>query len=294
MNKMVSNSLKLEEVDDICRKIDEISQKICVEMPYTYYLKLATVYFSKGEYKKSLKMLNLAEDLAEEDAPSLPEIWLNKVEIFKTLGKNNDAIKYYKKYFEIYPNDTKVISEFIDFSKVLFKLSEKSEVAEVLENIGSASAAVKLLKEIDKMKRGFLSHSTPIRILHVDDEPSDLEITRMLLRRESKEKFEIVGVLSAMEALGKLTKERFDVIVSDYKAPGMDGLEFLEAVRKSEKCADIPFILFTGKGGEEVAVEGFSKGASGYINKAGGPKQVPKLVCAIIDLMEERKEKCGG
>jgi len=88
----------------------------------------------------------------------------------------------------------------------------------------------------------------PIRILHVDDEPSHLEITRVYLKRETKDNFEIVSVLSAKEALDKLENEYFDVIVSDYKMPEMNGLEFLGAVQRNEKSADIPFVLFTGVG----------------------------------------------
>lgn len=45
--------------------------------------------------------------------------------------------------------------------------------------------------------------------------------------------------------------------------PGMDGVEFLEAVRATS--ADVPFILFTGKGSEEVAAEALDAGATGYL-----------------------------
>ena len=103
-----------------------------------------------------------------------------------------------------------------------------------------------------KMKNGLVygyESAMPIRILHVDDEPSHLEITRTYLKREAKDDFEIVSVLSAKEALDKLENEYFDVIVSDYKMPEMNGLAFWGAVRRNEKSADIPFVLFTGAGG---------------------------------------------
>ena len=119
------------------------------------------------------------------------------------------------------------------------------------------------------VSRSNFLNPAPIRVLHVDDEPSDLEITRVLLRREGKEDFEISSVLSAEAALEILESEHFDAIISDYKMPRMDGMEFLEEVRKSRKHAQIPFILFTGKGGEEVAKEAFKKGADSYIPKAG-------------------------
>ena len=67
------------------------------------------------------------------------------------------------------------------------------------------------------------SMSRQIWILHVDDEPADLEITRILLQREGKDNFEITSVLSAEKALEKLENEYFDVVIADYKLPGMDG-----------------------------------------------------------------------
>ncbi len=130
--------------------------------------------------------------------------------------------------------------------------------------------------------------SKRIRILHVDDEPTDLEITRIFLRRGGNEDFEIVSVLSAKEALKRLREEHFDVIVCDYKMPMMNGLELLEELRWNGST--VPFILFTGKGGEKVAKEAFNKGADNYITKDGGPiTQCNKLARAIRGLVKAEK-----
>jgi CheY-like chemotaxis protein len=130
--------------------------------------------------------------------------------------------------------------------------------------------------------------SKRIRILHVDDEPTDLEITRIFLRRGENDDFEIVSVLSAKEALKRLREEHFDVIVCDYKMPMMNGLELLEELRWNGST--VPFILFTGKGGEEVAKEAFNKGADNYITKDGGPiTQCNKLARAIRGLVKAEK-----
>jgi len=127
--------------------------------------------------------------------------------------------------------------------------------------------------------------SRPIRVLHVDDEPADLEITKILLKRYAKTDFKIVSILSAEEALKKLEREDFDAVISDYQMPGMNGMEFLEAVRKSGKHASIPFVLFTGKGGAEVAAEAFNKGADRYIAKNGNPtSQCNELAHTIQEL----------
>jgi len=119
----------------------------------------------------------------------------------------------------------------------------------------------------------------------VDDELTHLKTTRIFLKRVAKGDFEIVSVLSAEEALEKLETEDFDVVVSDYKMPGMDGIEFLEAVRKGDKYANTPFIIFTGMGGAEVAKEALKKGAERYITKRGDPStQSSALARAIYEL----------
>ena len=147
------------------------------------------------------------------------------------------------------------------------------------------------------MPNGFLSmcsnpNSATIRILHVDDEPEDLEITRIFLKRVWRENFEIVSVLSVREALEKLESEHFDVVISDYQMPDMNGIEFLEVVRKSEKYADTPFIIFTGRGGEEIAKDALNRGADGYIDKMGNPaRQCNELARVINESVMERRRK---
>jgi len=86
-----------------------------------------------------------------------------------------------------------------------------------------------------------------------------------------------------------LDKEDFDVIVSDYQMPRMDGLEFLEVVRE-EKESDIPFIIFTGKGREEVAIKALNLGADRYLQKGGSPKsQYDVLAKAVLQEVEHHK-----
>ena len=129
-----------------------------------------------------------------------------------------------------------------------------------------------------------------IRILHVDDEPADLEIARLFLKREGNDGFEISDVLSAEEALAKLERDHFDVIVSDYRMPVMDGLEFLEAVRRT--VGGVPFILFSGMPEPEIREVALNKGADRYISKGGNPAgQCNELARAIRELVKEREEK---
>jgi PAS domain S-box-containing protein len=106
-----------------------------------------------------------------------------------------------------------------------------------------------------------------IRVLYVDDEPDLLEISKLLL--EESGDFSVATVGSAPAALELLNKEHFDAIISDYQMPGMDGIRLLVEVRKH--LGKIPFILFTGKGREEIVIEALNNGADFYLQKGGEP-----------------------
>ena len=87
-------------------------------------------------------------------------------------------------------------------------------------------------------------------LLYVDDEPALLEIGQLFL--EGTGEFTVRTVESGGEALDLLGRASFDAIISDYQMPGMDGIELLKAVRKTS--GNIPFILFTGRGREEIVI----------------------------------------
>ncbi|PWR73254.1 hypothetical protein DK846_05370 [Methanospirillum lacunae] len=106
------------------------------------------------------------------------------------------------------------------------------------------------------------------RVLYVDDEPTLLEIGKLYL--EQKWKFVVTTVQSANDALDFLILNQYDAIVSDYQMPGMDGIELLHEIRS--RYSDLPFILFTGRGREEVVIKALNAGADFYLQKGGKPK----------------------
>jgi PAS domain S-box-containing protein len=107
-----------------------------------------------------------------------------------------------------------------------------------------------------------------IAVLCVDDESAHLEITKRFLEEHGE--LAVTTALSAQEALMMMETNRFDAVVSDYQMPGMDGIAFLRAVRP--KNPYLPFILFTGKGREEVVIEAFTSGTDFYLQKGGKPE----------------------
>ncbi len=82
----------------------------------------------------------------------------------------------------------------------------------------------------------------------------------------------VASAFSVQEAIKKIAEEKFDVIVSDFEMPIKNGLEFLKELKT--RNIDIPFILFTGKGREEIAIQALNLGAAGYINKHGSVETV--------------------
>ncbi len=104
----------------------------------------------------------------------------------------------------------------------------------------------------------------PIRVLCVDDEPGLADLTALFLERFD-EQFSTETATSAQEGLAFLEQNDVDCIVSDHDMPGMDGLEFLQAVRATNP--DLPFILFTGRGSEDIASDAISAGVSDYMQK---------------------------
>lgn len=125
-------------------------------------------------------------------------------------------------------------------------------------------------------------------VLFVDNEPDFLEQAKIFLERED-DRLAVETAVSAEEGLQKLAVNDYDAIVSDYRMPEMDGLEFLETVR-GERSSDIPFIIFTGRGREEVAMDALNLGADRYLQKGGSPKsQYGVLAEAIVDEVRHRQ-----
>lgn len=119
-----------------------------------------------------------------------------------------------------------------------------------------------------------------IRILHVDDDLTLLEVSKQIIQNMNSE-FNIDFAASVDEAFSKLATDCYDIIISDYDMPLKNGLEFLKEIK--QLGWEIPFIVFTGKGREEVAIQALNLGADGYYNKQGSPETVyGELVHGIL------------
>lgn len=123
----------------------------------------------------------------------------------------------------------------------------------------------------------------PVRVLHVDDDPAFADLTATLLE-QAGDGLEVTTAGDVDAALDLLAVQRFDCIVSDYDMPGRNGIEFLETIRESGD--DVPFILFTGKGSEEIASRAVSAGVDDYLQKETGTEQYTVLANRIGNYVE--------
>jgi PAS domain S-box-containing protein len=125
-----------------------------------------------------------------------------------------------------------------------------------------------------------------IDVLLIDDEPQILELTKFFLEREGK--FEAETALSGRIALDMMVHRTYDAVVSDYQMPELDGLELLKILRAQGN--DVPFVLFTGRGREDVAIDALNNGADYYIQKGGDPKsQFAELAHMIGQSVQQRR-----
>ena len=125
----------------------------------------------------------------------------------------------------------------------------------------------------------------PLRILHVDDEENQLEFTKIFLEQIDKD-VKIKSVLTPEEAFKLQEEDSFDCIISDYKMLNMNGIELVEKLRER---SDVPFILYTGKGSEEVAEKAFNAGVDDYLRKEAEPTHYQVLAKRIRHTVEKHR-----
>lgn len=123
-------------------------------------------------------------------------------------------------------------------------------------------------------------------ILYVDDEPDMLELGKKSL--EETGDFLLDTALSARDGLLLLDGKNYDAVISDFQMTRMDGIAFLKEIRG--RYRDMPFILFTGKGREEVVIEALNAGADFYLQKGGHPEaQFAELAHKVRQAVRRRQ-----
>ena len=127
-----------------------------------------------------------------------------------------------------------------------------------------------------------------IKVLYVDDEPVLLEIAKIFL--EKSQEFSIDVTTSVQDIINSEKLKSYDAIISDYQMAGMDGITFLKHIHA--EFGDIPFIIFTGKGREDVVIAALNNGADYYVNKGIDPRsRFDELSANIKKAVRRRQER---
>ncbi|MDB5969232.1 MAG: cheY [Hydrocarboniphaga sp.] len=118
------------------------------------------------------------------------------------------------------------------------------------------------------------------RILIVDDMPSIRDFTRAILGELGLNKVD--EAKDGQEALGMLNAMRYDLLISDWNMPRLDGLGLLKAVRASETMKAMPVIMLTGETSRENVEEAIGLGVAGFVAKPFKPQSLMAAIRRVI------------
>ncbi len=127
-----------------------------------------------------------------------------------------------------------------------------------------------------------------IRLLHVEDDDAFADLTGEYLSRVAPE-ITHHSVTTVTDARRRYEQSPFDAVVCDHDLPDGTGIDFLEHVRSDDE--EFPFILFTGKGSEEIASEAISAGVTDYLQKRGGSDQYEMLANRVRNAVDRHHLK---
>lgn len=117
------------------------------------------------------------------------------------------------------------------------------------------------------------------RILVVDDEPT---IRDLLSRTLALAEYEVDVAADGPAALERLRQYPYDLLITDLKMPGMDGLTVIREAQRYQ--SNLPIIIITGYSSESSAIEALNLGVSGYLTK---PFRVPRVLAAAAKALGE-------
>ncbi len=129
-----------------------------------------------------------------------------------------------------------------------------------------------------------MSAGSRARVLIVDDEPSVLLETSGALKRQ----YDVLTAPSAEEAEALLARERVDLLLTDLRLPGKDGLHLLETAKAQNP--DLPVVIMSGHGTIEEAVRATRMGAADFVEKPFGPERLRVTVERALELRELKRE----
>lgn len=130
-----------------------------------------------------------------------------------------------------------------------------------------------------------MSESDIIRVLVVDDEESMRRFLQILLEKEG---YAVVCASSGDEAVQRIEAEPFDVLITDLKMPGMNGVALLEKARELDPS--LPVVILTAYGSDAAAIEAMEKGAFQFVEKKAKNDELALVVRNALNMRHLREE----
>ena len=124
------------------------------------------------------------------------------------------------------------------------------------------------------------------RILVIDDEVDMLMLLRMII--EENTGYQVETTNSPTEGIKLLMEENFDLVITDLKMPGMDGIELFDEFK--EHKPEIPVIMITAYGSPETADEAMKKGVADFITKPFRKDTILFTIERVLELARVKKE----
>jgi PAS domain S-box-containing protein len=128
--------------------------------------------------------------------------------------------------------------------------------------------------------------NSSIRILYLEDNPVDVELSRAVLEKDGL-KYEMTVVDTREDYVAALEAGGHDLILADYQLPSFDGMAALEIAR--ENYSWLPFIFVSGAMGEEIATESLKRGATDYVLKERLARLPGSMRRALVEAEERRR-----
>jgi len=130
--------------------------------------------------------------------------------------------------------------------------------------------------------------TNPYRILIIEDDPNDVEL--ILLGFSKHDEFFADIATSGEEGLDKASKTRYDLVSVDFALPGISGIDVLEEIRRADQ--DVPVVMVTGRGTEELQVVAYEKFATSFVIKSvDSLRSLPTIFEALIAEARFRSEE---
>jgi DNA-binding response OmpR family regulator len=145
-----------------------------------------------------------------------------------------------------------------------------------------------LVKDKDSVVASLKGDNPMVRILVIEDDEEMRSLLEDFLKEEG---YEADSVRNGSEAFRKLTQGPFNLVITDIRMPGLTGLDILSAVKKLR--LDMPVIVITAFGGEEVRRRSIARGADGYLEKPIHFHKLKSLIHKLVSPKEKMEGECS-